>query len=68
MNIEELDSNWVTPAALAKELKIPRSTVSSWITRKQIDFVELPGAIQKRYLVNRLKTPEQKSVGRPLGS
>jgi len=68
MNIEELDSNWVTPAALAKELKIPRSTVSSWITRKQIDFVELPGAIQKRYLVNRLKTPELKTVGRPLNS
>ncbi len=68
MNIEELDSNWVTPAALAKELNIPRSTVSSWITRKQIDFVELPGAIQKRYLVNRLKTPELKSVGRPLNS
>lgn len=68
MNIEELDSNWVTPAALAKELKIPRSTVSSWISRKQIDYVELPGAIQKRYLVNRLNPPAQKLVGRPLGS
>lgn len=68
MNIEELDSNWVTPAALAKELKIPRSTISSWITRKQIDFVELPGALQKRYLVNRLKTPALKPVGRPLNS
>jgi hypothetical protein len=68
MNIEELDSNWVTPAALAKELKIPRSTISSWITRKQIDYVELPGAIQKRYLVNRLNIPEFKKVGRPIGS
>lgn len=65
MNIEELDSNWVTPAALAKELGIPRSTVSSWISRNQIDFVELPGAVQKRYLVNRLKAPELKPVGRP---
>ncbi len=68
MNIEELDSNWVTPAALAKELDIPRSTISSWITRKQIEFVELPGAIQKRYLVNRLNVPELKKVGRPLNS
>jgi hypothetical protein len=68
MNIEELDSNWVTPAALAKELKIPRSTISSWIARKQIDFVELPGAVQKRYLVSRLNTPELKKVGRPINS
>jgi len=68
MNIEELDSNWVTPAALAKELDIPRSTVSSWITRKQIEFVVLPGAVQKRYLVNRLNVPELKKVGRPVNS
>jgi IS30 family transposase len=65
MNIEELDSNWVTPAALAKELGIPRSTISSWITRKQITFIELRGADHRRHLVDKRTAPELQPVGRP---
>ena len=65
MNIEELDSNWVTPAMLAAELNIARSTVSSWIYRKQITFCEIKNADKRRYLVDRRTTPALKPVGRP---
>jgi len=65
MNIEELDSNWVTPAALAEELGIPRSTISSWITRGQITFIKLPGAHHRRHLVDKRTAPIPASVGRP---
>lgn len=65
MNIEELDSNWITPAGLAGELGIARSTVSSWIYRKQIAFCVVQGANKRRYLVDRRTTPALKSVGRP---
>lgn len=65
MNIEELDGNWITPATLAAELNIARSTVSSWISRKQIDFVEINKAAKRRYLVDRRSTPKLKPVGRP---
>jgi hypothetical protein len=65
MNIEELDSNWVTPAALAEEMGIPRSTVSSWISREQIKFIELPGAVHRRHLVDKRTAPIVQSVGRP---
>ena len=65
MNIEELDSNWVTPAALAEELGIPRSTISSWITRQQIKFVKLPGARHRRHLVDKRTAPILQPVGRP---
>lgn len=65
MNIEELDSNWITPATLARELDIARSTVSSWIYRKQISFCEIGSAQKRRYLVDRRTTPALKPVGRP---
>jgi len=65
MNLEELDSNWITPAALAKELNIPRSTISSWITRNKIKFIELHGATHRRHLVDRTTAPENQPVGRP---
>jgi len=65
MNIEELDSNWVTPAGLASELNIARSTVSSWIYRKQITFCVIQGANKRRYLVDRRTVPILKTVGRP---
>jgi IS30 family transposase len=65
MNIEELDSNWVTPATLATELGIARSTVSSWIYRKQITFCIIQAAEKRRYLVDRRTTPALKTVGRP---
>lgn len=65
MNIEELDSNWVTPAALAEELGIPRSTISSWISRGDITSIVLPGAKHRRHLVDRRTVPIIQSVGRP---
>lgn len=65
MTIDELDSNWVTPAALAKELDIPRSTISSWISREQIKYVVLPGADHRRHLVDKRTAPDIQPVGRP---
>lgn len=65
MNIEELDSNWVTPAALADEMDIPRSTVRSWISRNKITFVVLPGAKHRRHLVDKRTAPIPQPVGRP---
>lgn len=65
MNIEELDNNWITPATLATELGIARSTVSSWIIRKQIGYVEIKLARKRRYLVDRRTTPAIQPVGRP---
>lgn len=52
-----LDDNWTSPAALADELHIHRSTVSSWISRNQIDYVKLPGALTRAYLVDRRTAP-----------
>lgn len=65
MNIEELDSNWVTPAMLAAELNVARSTVSSWITREQIKYIVLPGAVHRRHLVDKRTAPIVQPVGRP---
>lgn len=65
MTIEELDSNWVSPAALAEQLGIPRSTVSSWITRDQIRYIEIPGAHHRRHLVDKRTVPGIQPVGRP---
>jgi IS30 family transposase len=65
MNIEELDSNWVSPAALAEELGISRSTISSWITREQIKYIIIPGATHRRHLVDKRTAPIVQSVGRP---
>ena len=65
MNIEELDSNWVTPAMLAAELNVARSTVSSWIYRKQIIYCLIEGAKKRMYLVDRRTVPVLKGVGRP---
>lgn len=66
MNIDQLDQNWITPAALAGRLGIPRSTVSSWIHRNRVSFIELPGATHKRYLVDtRTAPPTPLPAGRP---
>ena len=65
MNIEELDSNWISPAALAEEMNIPRSTVSSWIRRDHIKYVLIPGAKHRRHLVDRRTAPLVQPVGRP---
>jgi len=63
----KLDENWVTPAALADELKVARSTVKNWIKRDQIDYIVLPGAIVRRHLVDKRTAPAIKGpFGRPL--
>lgn len=56
----KLDENWTTPAALAKELGVARSTVSNWITRKQIDYYVLPGANTRRHMVDRRTVPAER--------
>ena len=62
-----IDANWVTPAALADELAISRSTVKNWIKRNQIDYIVLPGAIICRHLVDKRTAPEKKGpFGRPI--
>jgi hypothetical protein len=61
----KLDENWLIPAALAAELGVARVTVSSWITRNKIDYVRLPGALTRGYLVDRRTAPAVQPVGRP---
>lgn len=61
----KLDENWVTPAALADELDVARSTVTSWIRRNQIDYTILSGALVRRHLVDRRTAPEKRLVGTP---
>lgn len=61
----KLDENWVTPAALADELDVARSTVTSWIRRNQIDYIVLSGAIVRRHMVDRRTAPEKRPVGTP---
>lgn len=61
----KLDENWITPAALADELDVPRVTVSSWIRRNVIDYIVLPGALVRRHLVDRRTAPAKRSAGRP---
>jgi excisionase family DNA binding protein len=65
MKIEELDENWITPAALADLLGVGRSTVSSWITREKIRFILLPGATHRRHLVDKRTAPAPGKAGRP---
>ena len=65
MNIEELDSNWISPAMLASELGIARSTVSSWIYRKQITYCLIEAAKKRKYLVDRRTVPALRPAGRP---
>lgn len=59
-----LDDNWTTPAALADELGIDRSNVSSWITRNKIDYVRIPGALTRGYLVDKRTHPPVRFAGR----
>lgn len=61
----KLDENWITPAALADELTVARSTVTSWIRRNQIDYIILSGALVRRHLVDRRTAPAKKVVGHP---
>ena len=61
----KFDNNWVTPAALAKELGVARSTVSSWIFRNQITYKVLPGATHRRHVVDKRTAPIVRAAGRP---
>ena len=61
----KLDDNWLIPAALAAELRIARTTVSSWIRRNKIDYVRLPGALTRGYMVDRRTAPKVRPIGRP---
>lgn len=61
----KLDENWITPAALADELQVARSAVTNWIKRNQIDYIELPGAMVRRHLVDRRTVPFFSGKGRP---
>lgn len=61
----KIDGNWTTPGALAEELGVARSTVSSWIQRNQIDYIVLPGAVMRRHLVDRRTAPALRPVGSP---
>ncbi len=56
----KLDKNWITPAALADQLGVARSTVTNWIHRNQIDFIVLQGAQVRRHLVDARTAPEVK--------
>lgn len=56
-DLQELDENWITPAALARDLGTSVATVSNWIKRKKIAYKQLPGAIYRRYLVDRRTAP-----------
>lgn len=61
----KLDENWVTPAALADELGVVRSTVTNWIKRNQVDYYVLNGALIRRHLVDRRTAPGKRAVGKP---
>lgn len=63
---KELDNKWITPAGLAAELKIPLSTITTWINKGQIPKLELPGNNKKRrYMVDRTNVPIRRGPGRP---
>lgn len=63
----KLDQNWVTPNALAIELGVACSTVTSWIHRNQIDYIVLPGAVIRRHLVDKRTAPAVRGpFGRPV--
>jgi hypothetical protein len=49
---------------LAEELNVARSTVSSWIYRKQIIFCTIQSAKKRRYLVDRHEPAGYVSYGR----
>lgn len=59
-----LDDNWTSPAALADELRVSPSNVSSWISRNQIDYVKLPGVKTRGHLVDRRTAPVVRFAGR----
>lgn len=61
----KLDENWVTPAAMAAEVGVDRSTVGKWISRNQIDYTVLAGALVRRHLVDRRTAPPSFIKGRP---
>lgn len=61
----QIDDNWITPAALADELGVVRSTVTNWIARNKISFVVLAGASHRRHLVDRRTAPLGGKAGRP---
>ncbi len=58
------DEYWTSPSALADELGVARATVSNWIARNKIDYVKLPGALTRAYLVDRRTAPAVRFAGR----
>lgn len=62
-----IDDNWISPGTLAKELKVTIGAVSNWIIRDQIKYVEIPGATNRHYLVDRRTVPNTSpnNAGRP---
>lgn len=61
----QIDHNWLTPSAMAKEAGVTREAVTNWIRRGKISFIELPGAIHRRHLVDRRTAPTPGKAGRP---
>jgi len=61
----KIDENWVTPAALARELSTSTEVITNWIARGRISFIELPSAKYRRHLVDRRTAPEVRKSGRP---
>lgn len=61
----KLDENWITPTALAAEQGVDPSTVSKWISRNQIHYTVLHGALVRRHLVDRRTAPQGFVKGRP---
>lgn len=64
---ETLSDNWVTPQALALELKINASVVYGWMKEGTIKKKELGQGLntgKKRYLVDKTTRPELRGPGR----
>jgi hypothetical protein len=62
-----IDENFITPARLARELKINVNVVQNWIDRGLIQYITIPGAVNHRYLVDRRTVPNTSpnNAGRP---
>lgn len=66
---DQIDDKWITPAGLAAELKIPLSTITTWMNKGQIPKMPLPGNSRKRrFMVDRTNVPPRRPVGRPANS
>jgi predicted site-specific integrase-resolvase len=61
-----IDENWIPPGRLAAQLGLAPSTVSNWIARGQISYVQLPSVRLHKYLVDKRTVPatSRKNAGR----